>query len=210
MTNRDAVTGIVLAGGRASRLGGAKLELRIAGRPLLDLAIEAVAAVAGRIVVAGPRPAVSVAQSVGLTFVEDRATFPGPLVALAGALEVAAGERAIVVAGDMPFLRPEVLKLLLAAVETDPSTPAAFLASPDGGKRQVLPIALRVDVARTAARAAVGAGDRSLMRLLDRLGGAEIPAADWLPLDPEARTLVDIDDPADLERWGAKGLQELP
>jgi len=204
-----SVTGIVLAGGRASRLGGAKLDLRIGDRSLLQLAIDAVASVATEVVVAGPPTWGLAAGTLPLRFVEDRHDFPGPLVALAGALESTASDRAIAVAGDMPFLAPAVLRLLLDRLATKRKAAAVLLAAPHGGKRQVLPMALRVGSARERAGAALAAGDRSLTRLLDRLEAVEIPAAEWLALDPAGRTLVDIDDPADLERWGASGLREV-
>jgi hypothetical protein len=44
------------------------------------------------------------------------------------------------------------------------------------------------------------AGDRSLVRLVDRLHWIELPAAAWLALDPAGGTLLDVDVPADLDR----------
>jgi molybdopterin-guanine dinucleotide biosynthesis protein A len=64
----------------------------------------------------------------------------------------------------------------------------------------VLPLALDIAVASDAAQAAVEAGDRSLVRLLGRIRSVEIPAAEWLALDPTGQTLLDVDRPADLER----------
>jgi hypothetical protein len=42
-------------------------------------------------------------------------------------------------------------------------------------------------------------GRRSLQALADELGCVELPAAAWLPLDPGALTLVDVDTPNDLD-----------
>jgi molybdopterin-guanine dinucleotide biosynthesis protein A len=67
-------------------------------------------------------------------------------------------------------------------------------------RRQVLPLAIRVQPGSRAAREAVEAGHRSLQALLDRIPAVELPAADWLALDPEARTLTDVDTRADLDR----------
>jgi hypothetical protein len=46
----------------------------------------------------------------------------------------------------------------------------------------------------------VGAGQRSLNALVDRLSTAELPPATWLALDPDGRTLADVDTTADLDR----------
>jgi molybdopterin-guanine dinucleotide biosynthesis protein A len=90
---------------------------------------------------------------------------------------------------------PEIGALILAAPEvaigTDPREPP---------RRQVLPLAVRVQPAARAAREAVEAGRRSLQALLDRMAVVELPMTIWRPLDPAARTLLDVDTPADLER----------
>ena len=197
------ITGIVLAGGRASRLGGSKLDIRIEGGSLLDRAVAAVVEVADEVVIAGPvTPELTAsAQRPGrIRFVEDQEDFPGPLAALAGALTEAEGDRAIVVAGDMPFLVAEVLAAMLAGLD-DNGAAAVVLELPNAEKRQVLPVALRVGPASAAAGEALAQGDRSLVRLVDRLEGVAIPASEWQALDPDARTLVDIDEPSDLDRW---------
>jgi molybdopterin-guanine dinucleotide biosynthesis protein A len=64
----------------------------------------------------------------------------------------------------------------------------------------VLPLAIRVQPGSRAAREAVEAGQRSLQALLDRIAVVELPAPDWLALDPDARTLTDVDTRADLDR----------
>ena len=51
LSSAARVTGIVLAGGRSTRFGGDKLAAEIGGRPLLHLAIEAVAGVVDEVVV---------------------------------------------------------------------------------------------------------------------------------------------------------------
>jgi molybdopterin-guanine dinucleotide biosynthesis protein A len=196
------ITGIVLAGGRASRLGGAKLGLEVGGRSLLELAVTAVGAIADEVVVAGPpAPGLDAGPGRPISFVEDRVAFPGPLAALASALEHAKGDLAIVVAGDMPFLVPDVLTELVRRLAAEATIDAVLLGADPGAPRQVLPLAVRVEPVLAAARATLDAGDRSLVRLLDRIAAVEIPAVAWRALDPEARTLVDIDEPADLERW---------
>ena len=217
MTNR-LVVGVVLAGGRSSRFGGPKLQAHLDGKSLLAMTIEAVASVVSRVVVAGPElPNDIVDVPVPIELVADAVAFDGPLAALAGALsalQVDTGTRggienhavAVVVGGDMPLVVPDVLRAMVDRLGADPSIDAVVLAQPARPSgpaampRAVLPAALRIEPSASAAGAALAAGDRSLARFLDRLATAELPAADWLALDPEGRTLLDVDRPADLDR----------
>lgn len=206
MTSRTGVTAIVLAGGRSSRFGGPKLAADLDGMTLLDRAITAVAAVADDIVIAGPaRPTWRALAGTSIRNVIDAEPFAGPLAALAGALQASRGSLAIVVGGDMPRLVPALLDAMLDRLESDPVADALTLAAPETNtaelpRRQVLPLALRVESAAGAAAQALRDGDRSLVRLLDRLRTIEIPAPEWLALDPGGLTLLDVDRPGDLER----------
>lgn len=209
MTRGSGVTAIVLAGGRSVRYGSAKLAAELDGEPLLDHAVRAVTAIADVILVAGaPIPSVP-ASADGFPpcrWVPDEEPFAGPLAALAGALRETSTAAAIVVGGDMPRLVPAVLQLMLHRLTSDADLDAVLLADPAAdpdarvSRRQVLPLALRVEAAFAAAIDARRIDDRSLVRLLDRVRWIEIPAAEWRALDPAGRTLLDVDRPVDLER----------
>jgi molybdopterin-guanine dinucleotide biosynthesis protein A len=193
---RSDLTAIVLAGGRASRFGSDKLAVDVEGRTVLDRAIDAVADIAVDVIVVGAAASRSAVRTV-----DDPERFGGPLQALAAGLDATSTPLALVVAGDMPTQVPEVLAMLAEGLAAAPGIEAAVLRDPhDPARRQPLPMAVRVEPARRAAAAALGAGDRSLVRLLARLGLAELPSATWLQLDPEGRTLLDIDVPGDLAR----------
>jgi molybdopterin-guanine dinucleotide biosynthesis protein A len=201
---------IVLAGGRSSRFGGDKLAADLDGTTLLGATIAALAGVVDGVVVAGPQLP-SDWRRAGLsriTLVPDAEPFRGPLVALENVLARAAPEAddvAIVVGGDMPWLVPDVLRGMLDRLTNDSAATAVILerdhdGPSTGGPRQVLPLAVRLEAAKNAAREAVEAGQRSIGALLDRLAVVEVPAATWRALDPEANTLLDVDTVADLER----------
>jgi len=194
-----SVTAIVLAGGRSSRFGSAKLAAELDGRSLLDHVIEAVAAVASETIVViaptGPPPRLP----SGVRIVRDRDAFGGPLAGVAVGLEVATGEVALVVGGDMPRLRPRVLEAMLAALGTAGNAPAAVVLEADGDPSP-LPAAIQVEPARIAIMAALASGRRSLRALLDGLAVHAVPEEEWRGLDPAGDTLVDIDRPEDLER----------
>jgi molybdopterin-guanine dinucleotide biosynthesis protein A len=206
-TRPGGVAAIVLAGGRASRFGTDKLIAELEGEQLLERAVAAVATVADEVIVAG-RSAVRTG-SIAARSVEDRTPFAGPLAGLADALEVVRAERAVVIGGDMPAVVPGVLASMLDRLDAQPAVQVVTLALPHGADaahaaRQVLPLAIAVDPGRVAARMAIAEGERSLQRLLDRLLHAELPAHIWSPLDPNGRSLLDVDTVADLERMVAR------
>jgi molybdopterin-guanine dinucleotide biosynthesis protein A len=213
-SERHDRSAIVLAGGRSSRFGSSKLETEIDGVTLLALAIRAVAAVATEIVVslsADPsvaEPALGeLPRNPVVRFVRDSEAYGGPLVGLSTALEATTGRVAIVVAGDMPRLEPAVLRTMLDRL--GPTTrgrgrgaPEAIVLTSDGQARP-LPVAVRSDAARRATSEARGAGgEGSLRAMLARLAVEALDPETWRALDPEGATLIDIDEPADLEALG--------
>jgi molybdenum cofactor guanylyltransferase len=204
-------TGIVLAGGRSARFGGDKLRATLDGKALLDRAIDAVREVADEVIVAGSNiaaPSIA-ASSTRVRWIQDAEPFGGPLIGLAGALDAARGSTAVVVGGDMPRVVPAVLRAMLDRRDAEPLVEAVILGRPaqdvaSDRPRAVLPMAVDVERARSAAGAALDGGSRSLRSLLDDLATVELPAEAWLPLDPNAATLLDVDTSSDLDRIRAR------
>lgn len=100
----------VLAGGMSRRMGTDKalLPLVPGGPPLLRLVLDRVAQVADEtVVVASDRPAYG---GFGVRVVPDRYAEAGTLGGIATALETAAHPHVLVVACDMPFLEPSLLR----------------------------------------------------------------------------------------------------
>jgi molybdopterin-guanine dinucleotide biosynthesis protein A len=188
------VTAIVLAGGRSSRFGRDKLIEPIDGRPLLHHAIDAVRPLSSEvIVVVAPGSVADVPP--GVRVVHDRVAFDGPLAGVLAALEAAAAPVVVVVGGDMPDLVPGVIRAMLAALD-EPTTEAATLDH--AGRPRPLPMTLRRDAALSTARRLIDSGERRLAALPDALRTTVIAEGTWRALDPDARTMRDIDTPADL------------
>ena len=201
---------IILAGGRATRLGGAdKPGLVVGGRTLLGAVVAAGAeAGARRAVVVGPdRPEVADALGGGaIHFVREEPPGSGPIPALRRGLAelVGAGEQAAgtepwvaLLAADLPFLRAAHLRSLLAAAA---GRDGAVLAD-EGGRSQWLTGAWRTAALRRGAAGYQGSSLRGLLAPLR-------PVSVSLPPGPgEPPPWLDCDTAQDLRRardWQAR------
>jgi molybdopterin-guanine dinucleotide biosynthesis protein A len=192
---------IVLAGGRAARFGSDKRLAPVDGRPMLERVLAAVSDVAGEIIVVAepgwsiPSGASPVAVTVSV--VHDRLPGAGPLAALAEGLRAASGQTVLVVAGDMPWIVPAVLALLRDAAAHDGGCWA--LEQPgSAGREPILPFAGPTEPLRDAVRALLADGARRLGDPLLAMAARRVAADAWLALDPDARTIDDVDRPEDL------------
>jgi len=106
---------IVLAGGESRRMGGNdKTAMTLAGRPMLDYVLDAVAA-AGRVVAVGlPRP-----TSIEVRWCREEPPGGGPAAAIAAALSLVTAETVVVVGGDQPLLTASVVEALVAGIAGD-------------------------------------------------------------------------------------------
>ncbi|MEO5965787.1 MAG: NTP transferase domain-containing protein, partial [Candidatus Limnocylindrales bacterium] len=130
-------------------------------------------------------------------FVADPERHGGPLVGLLAGLEVVEQPLVLVVGGDMPDLRADVLHHLVRSLRaSDPAVGAIALRS--RGALAPLPVAVRTGAATDVARRLVGDGERRLRSLFDHLPTRILDEGEWRPLDPDEATLRDVDVPADL------------
>jgi molybdopterin-guanine dinucleotide biosynthesis protein A len=194
------VTGIVLAGGRSTRFDGDKLAVDIGGRPLLHLAIEAVAGVVDEVVVVvgadAPAPLLPSGLRVPVVVARDAVAGQGPLAGLARGLAVASHPLALLVGGDQLALQPALLRELLRRLGADAGAHGAtfdVVGLEEDGQLRPLPAALRVATARPAADVALASGTRSLIGLFGRLRVERLTPREWGPLDPQGDSLRDVD-----------------
>jgi molybdopterin-guanine dinucleotide biosynthesis protein A len=127
---------VILTGGTAARLDGTdKAGLILGGRPLLEHALDAVAA-AAEVVVVGPERG----ASRPVAFTRESPPGGGPLAGIAAGVAALAGRHDLVVvlAVDMPHVTSATVSRLVAAVGDDD---AAWLVDASG--RRQLAAALR-------------------------------------------------------------------
>lgn len=139
----------------------------------------------------------SMPAGIRATFVHDAIEGEGPLRGLAAGLEATNAEWALLAGGDMPYLQLGVLRQMLRAARETRAV-AAMLS--DAGEERPLPCVLRRAAAAEVTRDLLAAGRRSLKDLMAAVSTVVIDEPTWTALDPKRRTLVDVDEPADLDR----------
>ena len=200
------VVAIVLAAGAATRFGSTKQLAPLDGRPLLQHPLDALAAAGMDDVVVVLGAEAAAIESAVAWRSEHRRVNRRPADGLASSLRVgleAAGEdpatdAVLVVLGDQPSLRADVIRAVLEAASTTDRPIVRPRYAGDGAPNPVL--------VRRAAWAIVEGleGDRGLAPLL-----AE--RSDLVLEVPVSGTIPDIDTPADLATFRGSGrLGDVP
>jgi molybdopterin-guanine dinucleotide biosynthesis protein A len=110
-----AVTGVVLAGGRASRMGGRdKAFAAVGGEPIAVRTLRLFRELFPQVIVATNRP--DRYQPLGVDTVDDAFPGCGPLAGIHAAMHVAAHPHVFVAACDMPGLDAGVIRFLLGRI----------------------------------------------------------------------------------------------
>ncbi len=181
--------GIVLAGGRSSRMGAPKAGLEWHGSTLLRHVAGVVGAAAGPVIVVRAPGQELPALPPDVRVVEDARGGRGPLEGLRAGLRALdpAVEAAYVAAVNLPFLPPEAVRRTLGALagRVNAAVPRA------GGRAHPLAAAYRPAVLPTV-NALLDEGRARMGDLLERLDVA------WLDEEPEA--LRNLNTPSDYAR----------
>jgi molybdopterin-guanine dinucleotide biosynthesis protein A len=106
------VVGVIQAGGKSTRMGGRpKALLDLGGRRIIERVVDAVAPVLGDPLIVTNTP--ELYAFLGLPMVADVHPDHGSLGGIYSGLVAAAGEAAFTVACDMPFLHPDLVRLVV-------------------------------------------------------------------------------------------------
>jgi molybdopterin-guanine dinucleotide biosynthesis protein A len=204
------ITGVILAGGAASRYGGMPKGLeRVAGERIIDRVAAALASSADELLLVA-NDAGADAWLPGVRRGSDVITGAGSLGGIHAALAHAGGA-VLVVAWDMPFVAPSLLAELRALGERE----GADVAVPESDSRRgVEPLcAYYAPACRAAIERRVAAGDRRVVSFYDDVRVARLAAADVARHGDPARLFMNVNAPADLalaEAWPGAATHPAP
>jgi molybdopterin-guanine dinucleotide biosynthesis protein A len=179
---RADVAALILAGGKATRLGGVdKRELVIEGRTIFERQLEALPGL--ELLVSSPH------DIPGHRTVRDAIPDGGPLAGIAAGLAAARTTWLLVLAGDMPYITAAFIDRLLSRTANDIDAVGVRLA----GLPEPLVCLLRVSVYLPLVQARLERGDLKASRLLTEGEGRVA----WLD-EHDARAFFNVNVPTDL------------
>lgn len=116
----EVKTAILLAGGQSSRMGKDKALLELGDETLLNRSIRRLSPLFPELVVASNNPHLEIESA---QVVKDAVPFLGPLGGILAGLQASSSPLNLVVAVDMPFVKLELIRLLLEEAEEDVTCP---------------------------------------------------------------------------------------
>jgi molybdenum cofactor guanylyltransferase len=205
--------GVVLAGGRSSRMGSPKAALEWHGSTLLWRTVAIVGrATAGPVVVVRAPGQELPALPPGTEVIDDPAEGRGPVQGIAAGLGALADQApvAFVSSTDLPFLHPAFVRRVVRAAEdgADVGLPMAR------GFRQPLAASYRTALAPTAARLVRDGRlkpaflfEECMVAMLDEAALRADPVL--AALDPTLESVVNVNEPADYQAARAQPAPEV-
>jgi molybdenum cofactor guanylyltransferase len=194
--DRRQVTGLILAGGRGARMGGADKGLQhFLGRPLVGHIIERLAPQVGPLLISANRN-VGTYAAYGFPVLRDRTEgFPGPLAGLQAGLAAVATPFLVTAPCDSPCLPLDLVARLIAPLAAG-SAPVALAKA--GGHRHPAFLACRTD-ARDSLDRFLADGGRRVGEWCARQQAVEVPFDD----QPEAFANINTQEELETHTRGA-------
>ena len=178
----DSIAGVVLAGGKSTRMGRDKAFVDFRGEPLVGHAIKRLAPQVARVAISANGDPQRFAAFGAPVLPDVSSGHPGPLAGILAGLKFFARENGfeaiVTVPCDAPFAPRDLVARLVAARRAEGAVVAA-------STRGVEPLfALWPLAAADAVEAALAQGDASVWRLLEGIGAAQVDipvgrGADW-------------------------------
>ena len=112
MIDKKDITGIILAGGKSSRMGTDKGFLKLNNKPFIEYSIEALQPLVSELLIVSNNPDYDVFK---LKRVDDLIKNAGPLAGIYSGLKHSKTEYNLVLSCDIPLMKTEILEKLIEA-----------------------------------------------------------------------------------------------
>ena len=116
MIDRKHITGIILAGGKSSRMGTDKGFLLLNDKPFVQYSIDALKPVVSEIMIVSDNQDYDV---FGLKRISDLTKNAGPVAGICSGLDASTSEYNLILSCDIPLINSDILKQLINAIDED-------------------------------------------------------------------------------------------
>jgi molybdopterin-guanine dinucleotide biosynthesis protein A len=187
------VTGVIQAGGKSVRMGGRpKALIELGGRPIIERVRDVLLPLVHDALIVTNTP--DLYAFLGLPMVADVYPDHGSLGGIYTGLKAAAGDAAFTVACDMPFLHPEVVRLVVArAAEGDVVVPRV-------GPQHETMHAVYAKTCLPHIEERLIAGRLKITGFFERVRVVEILESEIAVFSDPAVTFMNVNTPEELER----------
>ena len=195
-----AYSAIILAGGRGKRMGyREKALMMINGKPLVTYLIKILEKVVDEIIISVRDKAQGEllnSMLPGYTYAYDGFENTGPLAGILSGLTLCRNELCFIAACDMPFINENVVKMLFSMSEAyDAAIPRW-----EDGFLEPLHAVYRCKSMIRESRKAIELGENIILAPIFRINVNYMSIETIRKIDPELRTLININTPEDMER----------
>ncbi len=195
-------TGIVLAGGKSSRMGFNKALVEFGGRRLIEIAVDRLSGLFPEVLIIANDP--DLYAYLGVTILPDLVPNSGSLGGLYTGLASASHPRAFFAACDMPFLNPDLISLLVREAEGwDVVVPRV------AGELHPMH-AVYAKPCLPYMKEAIEGGRLKIAGFFPRVRVKPIDEATLRTVDPDLLGLMNLNTPLELERAEAIRRQRSP
>ncbi|MDY6877208.1 MAG: molybdenum cofactor guanylyltransferase [Chloroflexota bacterium] len=186
------LSGVILAGGKSTRLGRDKILVELEGQPLIARILDVLAQLTGDLIVVTSMAPRLFPPSVRV--VADRYVGAGVLAGVHAGLLAARKELALVVACDMPFLNLDLLRHVIAlAYDADIVVPRWTDVEP-------LHAIYRPATCLEPIERALARGERRIISFYDGLRVRYVERDEIAQFDPQGLSFFNVNSPKDWQR----------
>lgn len=189
------ITLVIQAGGASSRMGQDKALMPFLGRPLIARVVERLAGLGDEVLVTTNRP--EDYAFLNLPLIPDLLPGTGALGGLYTALHAANNPFVAVVACDMPFIDPRLLRAQIDLLEQE-GVDAVIPRSLEG--LEPLHGVYRRDTCLPAVKAALDRGDRRMISWFDAAKVRLMTPEEVAVVDPGFRSFINVNSPEEFQK----------
>ena len=190
MTDSNAVTGVVLAGGKASRMGGQdKGLLELKGKPLWLHVAERLSPQVSHVIISANRN-LDIYRASSLPVISDTLNdFPGPLAVMLSVMQQTPAEWYLFCPCDTPHIPADLVERLQHTLQNAPAVWA------HDGERDHPAVALVHRSVLPLLQAYLASGERRVMVFMRQAGGHAVDFSDV------KSAFANVNTPEDLAHW---------